>query len=503
MQTDTHITEHRSIPVVVDKSHLLTIGEKLYTEKLSFLRELVNNAYDADATEVQVEISPSRIIIRDDGIGMDEDGLRQYFTIGSTLKRTVETSPRYGRRRIGEFGIGKFSALAVCRQFEVETQHGAFRARLLFDKELWSQHEDWHLNIDILQPDHGRANGTIITLHDVTTNFPLGKVRRYLGERTPIQSQHFTLFLNGERVTDEIVTGRKIAIALATRYGPINGTLVITPSERRAGQIGIAVSVKGVLVRYEPFGLETSRKWGVTRLTGRVNADWLPITSNRDDFLRDSEVFQLFHELIRKEVSKALGLIRQEGDRRANAQASRVLKEALHSIGRAMRAHTELFPGATVPLGSRADGKSTGTANGFDISQAEFIDTQTNLDQEIARRLSEQGTTKRRRGRPSAVLGNKSVMRSLKMANLEIAVRLEHLGVDDESHTSGGVIYINIDHPLYRTYHSNDELLTPHLARVITKELALQTGEIDPARAFAIQSELLTTALQTKGKRAV
>ena len=58
--------------------------------------------------------------------------------------------------------------------------------------------------------------------------------------------------------------------------------------------MGIAVLVKGVTVRYETFGLETSRKWGVARITGKVSADFLPITSNRDDFLRDASEFAAF-----------------------------------------------------------------------------------------------------------------------------------------------------------------------------------------------------------------
>lgn len=40
------------IKVTVDKSHLFTLGEKMYRESIEFVRELVNNAYDADATEV-------------------------------------------------------------------------------------------------------------------------------------------------------------------------------------------------------------------------------------------------------------------------------------------------------------------------------------------------------------------------------------------------------------------------------------------------------------------
>ena len=45
------------LPVTVDKSHLITIGERLYSESIELIRELVNNAYDADATEVDIKMT--------------------------------------------------------------------------------------------------------------------------------------------------------------------------------------------------------------------------------------------------------------------------------------------------------------------------------------------------------------------------------------------------------------------------------------------------------------
>ncbi len=49
------------LPVAVDKSHLITIGERLYSESIELIRELVNNAYDADATEARVTVSDDAI----------------------------------------------------------------------------------------------------------------------------------------------------------------------------------------------------------------------------------------------------------------------------------------------------------------------------------------------------------------------------------------------------------------------------------------------------------
>ncbi len=91
------------IPVVFDKSHLLTIGGRLYATHLDLIRELVSNAYDADATLVRIEIGAEHIAVADNGSGMDESGLRQYFTIGSQEKREHMVSSFFHRKRIGEF----------------------------------------------------------------------------------------------------------------------------------------------------------------------------------------------------------------------------------------------------------------------------------------------------------------------------------------------------------------------------------------------------------------
>ena len=125
------IREKKELEVTVDKRHVVSIGERLYTESVELLRELVNNAYDADATEVHVDITPERIIVRDNGIGMDLEGLEQYFIIGSDEKIIHSHSPKFGRVRIGLFGIGKFASLAAASRFEVLTQHKDFAARVI------------------------------------------------------------------------------------------------------------------------------------------------------------------------------------------------------------------------------------------------------------------------------------------------------------------------------------------------------------------------------------
>ena len=74
-----------TLPITVDKSHLIAIGEQLYIRSVELIRELINNAYDADATEVRVSISKDRIEVADNGTGMDMDGLKQKVKVGLLL----------------------------------------------------------------------------------------------------------------------------------------------------------------------------------------------------------------------------------------------------------------------------------------------------------------------------------------------------------------------------------------------------------------------------------
>jgi hypothetical protein len=52
-----------------------------------------DNAYDADASLVEVAITDDTIEVRDNGSGMDMAGLKQYFNIGSQQKLHVPKSP--------------------------------------------------------------------------------------------------------------------------------------------------------------------------------------------------------------------------------------------------------------------------------------------------------------------------------------------------------------------------------------------------------------------------
>jgi len=62
---------------------------------------------------VDITIDEEKIVVEDNGTGVDLEGLKWYFNIGSPHKRKQKKSTIFGRDLIGQFGIGKFASLAT------------------------------------------------------------------------------------------------------------------------------------------------------------------------------------------------------------------------------------------------------------------------------------------------------------------------------------------------------------------------------------------------------
>ena len=95
----------------------------VYKPFIKAFKELVSNAYDADATDVSIDISDdfTSATIADDGNGMSPFEFRSDFTRigGSSRKWSKETTPKKKRSRIGNKGIGFLALARYCDRMVV------------------------------------------------------------------------------------------------------------------------------------------------------------------------------------------------------------------------------------------------------------------------------------------------------------------------------------------------------------------------------------------------
>ncbi len=109
-------TREGEVEVRLSNDLVRLLSEQLYKSPEKALEELVVNSYDADAEICRVAVPQGHrqmVVVFDDGIGMDEQGLSDLWHIGRSNKRTAEIEKRMKRKQIGKFGIGKLATYTI------------------------------------------------------------------------------------------------------------------------------------------------------------------------------------------------------------------------------------------------------------------------------------------------------------------------------------------------------------------------------------------------------
>ncbi|KIC00747.1 hypothetical protein OA88_17670 [Flavobacterium sp. JRM] len=107
------------------------VGENLYNDKLTSLRELLQNSIDTCrykkvlnpnyVPEIKIFIEKNKIIIVDNGLGMDEFIIKNYFgKLCSSFYQQESVKKDYDS--IGQFGVGVFSYFLMADYIDIETK---------------------------------------------------------------------------------------------------------------------------------------------------------------------------------------------------------------------------------------------------------------------------------------------------------------------------------------------------------------------------------------------
>lgn len=119
----------RSVPFRVQSHVLKLLGDELIGHDRLAVFELVKNAYDADATIVDVTLAldaePPRIVVEDNGSGMSADTIEHgWLEIGTDSKRKTmgRTRSALGRLPLGEKGVGRLAVQKLGEELRLSTR---------------------------------------------------------------------------------------------------------------------------------------------------------------------------------------------------------------------------------------------------------------------------------------------------------------------------------------------------------------------------------------------
>ena len=196
------------------------LGVNLYSNIPAVLAEVIANAWDADATEVKVNLDQRQqvITISDDGHGMDVQDINdKYLYVGYRKRKELRGGLTKKRRKpMGRKGIGKLSLFSIADEIYVysKKEKGTKEAFLMdavaiknaMQEESPSVSQDYApkpIRFDVNIPIHG----TVIKIKELK-KFKLTKatetgLRKRIARRFGIikESNKFKILINGTEVT--------------------------------------------------------------------------------------------------------------------------------------------------------------------------------------------------------------------------------------------------------------------------------------------------------------
>lgn len=325
----------------VDTSLTSILGEN-YRSTESALKELVDNAWDADSEVVKIYMpepfDKAEIIIEDDGSGMTEREIRnEYLYIArSRTSRKGEFTPRKKRRVKGRKGIGKFAGLLIAGEMIlISKARGKETSIKIVKDEMLKWRDDLEkINIPIDSREcETNQTGTKIILRNLNQNLhfpnPLRLSQLLITEYS--RENGFHIFINDKPLDIQDLEGNSQNGSEKTKTaGEVNYSFTISDQKKNLKQAGIAIRVNGKIIGKPSFwGLDEDEeipKKLLKKIFAEVEVDGLAddITADWGAIFENSKKMEEVRNLVAPKIKEAL---KETYSRQINLAKARLQKK--------------------------------------------------------------------------------------------------------------------------------------------------------------------------------
>lgn len=261
------------------------------------LKELVDNAWDAEALRVSITLpepmSGDAIIVEDDGAGMTLNELQnEYLNVARNRRqRSGDFTPNLRRKVKGRKGIGKFSGLMFAASMTLRTRARGKQSTFCLDRDLLESSEGLpEMPLEIVNSDVSPdVHGTRINLAELNQSqkFPNENKLKQVLIADYGREEGFEIVINGKSLGVDDLQGEYKEESIQLSSGEAKLRCTVSDQKRKLRKPGITVRIDGKVVG-DPsfFGLDKEddipRKlldkcYGEIEITGcsdDVTADW-------------------------------------------------------------------------------------------------------------------------------------------------------------------------------------------------------------------------------------
>lgn len=207
------MVEPTPLKIDIDLNVLNHLGIGLYSNTPAVLTEIVANAWDADAENVNIKLDSDEITITDDGHGMDYEALQKKFlTVGYARRLNGESHTPNGRQCMGRKGIGKLAMFSLANEITlasktIDSETNGFLVNVNALEQTISTREPYYPDpLPIPSPLTIDSKGTIIKLTTLNKNLTHATetfLRRRIARRFSIigANKKFNISINDKPVT--------------------------------------------------------------------------------------------------------------------------------------------------------------------------------------------------------------------------------------------------------------------------------------------------------------
>ena len=204
------MSEYELTPKVDQVQEFIEIATD-FGNRLDLVREAISNSFDANATKIWVDFSVIqdhgekvlKIVLTDNGDGMDEDGLQSFFDLGNSLRRNDPN-------KIGEKGHGT-KIYFNSQKVTIETVNGGFRRIADMDEPMRKLQDRQIPKVNVSASPEVGDHGTKITILGYNNNrrdkFTHHNIRDYIKWFTRAGSIQWVFNSNAENSTEIYLRG--------------------------------------------------------------------------------------------------------------------------------------------------------------------------------------------------------------------------------------------------------------------------------------------------------
>ena len=333
----------------VHPSFFKEFATKTWVSPTEILKELVENAFDEDATKVLVTVLSNGSIVIEDDAGMDQSGMEKFLLLGSPHKRTESVSPKLKRIRTGRYGTGRLSFLTSFESMRIRTRRESFTKALAINAGVLERLYRGNAMLDDLKEPQLKRDGTELVMTGAKTQLDIFKIMKDIRKLAVLRQPLFEVYIKtAEKFKEWNFDGSQIIkapeiqghrIPLNLDGGKLTGEIVIARRPLSDDERGIAVMVGNHIVMRSNFGFDTK----LNRVTGFVRCDSLTTRfADKSAIIEDSE-YAKFNQLMKTFVIDRVipGLTEYE-DVLITREESRIYREIDKILGQAMIENLEL-----------------------------------------------------------------------------------------------------------------------------------------------------------------